>query len=221
MVLLNNDIEVIDPDWLRELVSHALRPEVGIVGPSLLYSKKEVWHFVTSQTSDGRAEQSNGFASWCDPDQLARLAGPCTVWALPGACAAVRRSVFFEVGGLDEVNLPEDFSDIDLCLRVGDYGYRVVYTPFAKVLRLQASTQTVIDAKREHLRSEFGYMQKTWGSLFRSTNSCPDPAKQLCADLVQTALCRRRPWHYIVEHISNLNRNFAEMNHSFCGADVQ
>ena len=221
LLLLDNDIDVIDPDWLRELVSHALRPDVGIVGPNLLTSCKEAQHFVPSRASDGHTDQSNGFAGWCDPGHLARLAVPRTVWALTGACAAIRRAVFFEVGGLDELNLPEDFNDIDLCLRVGDYGYRVVYTPFAEVIHLQNSTQTVIDAKRELIGSELQHMQKTWGSLFRSTNSCGDPAKLLFSDLLQTALCRRRPWHYIFEHISNLNRNYAEMNHAFYSTNIQ
>ena len=221
LLLLDNDIDVIDPDWLRELVSHALRPDVGIVGPNLLTSCKEAQHFVPSRASDGHTDQSNGFAGWCDPGHLARLAVPRTVWALTGACAAIRRAVFFEVGGLDELNLPADFNDIDLCLRVGDYGYRVVYTPFAEVLHLQNSTQTVIDAKRELIGSELQHMQKTWGSLFRSTNSSGDPAKLLFSDLLQTALCRRRPWHYIFEHISNLNRNYAEMNHAFYSTNIQ
>ena len=60
---------------------------------------------------------------------------------MTGACVAIRRAVFFEVGGLDEINLAVVFNDVDLCLRLGDHGCRVVWTPFAELFHLESASR--------------------------------------------------------------------------------
>jgi O-antigen biosynthesis protein len=95
-----------------------------------------------------------------------------------GECVAIRRAVFFEVGGLDEINLPVSFNDVDLCLRLGDHGYRVVWTPFAELLQLESATRGLDDddpAKRQRIDGESQYMRETWGCLLESGDPFHSP----------------------------------------------
>jgi O-antigen biosynthesis protein len=106
LLLLNNDVDVIEPGWLRELVSQALRPDVGIVGAKLLFPNEQIQHGGLVLGPEGRVLHLHRFADKNDPGYFGELALPRTLLAVTGACAAIRRAVFFEVGGLDEINLP-------------------------------------------------------------------------------------------------------------------
>ena len=75
------------------------------------------------------------------PGYCGQLVLPRTLLAVTGACVAIRRAVFFEVGGLDEINLAVVFNDVDLCLRLGDHGCRVVWTPFAELFHLESASR--------------------------------------------------------------------------------
>jgi O-antigen biosynthesis protein len=215
LILLHNDVEVVDSDWLRELVSLALRPDVGVVGANLLNANREVRDMITCLASDWRSDQSSRFSESTDY-HVSEPAVVCTVGAVPGACLAIRRAVFFEVGGLDEVNLRGRFSDVDLCLRVGDYGYRVIYTPFAQVSHSRASRRAL--NQEASITSELRHMQEAWGSLLRCRNFCSAPSGFSLMDQSQNpfALRRQKPWLYLAEHISNLSRYNARINKPFC-----
>src|SRR5262249_8359526 len=155
---LNNDISVIESGWLREMVSQAIRPDVGIVGAKLLYSNEQVQHGGVVLGPEGAVVHMHRLADRNDPGYFGQLALPRTLSAVTGACAAIRRAVFFEVGGLDEVNLPVSFNDIDLCLRVRDYGYRVVWTPFAELYHMECASRGLDladPAKRTRSRGEW------------------------------------------------------------------
>ena len=116
---LNNDIEVIHAEWLREMVSHAVRPEVGAVGAKLYYPDDTVQHAGTI-LGLGAGTAGHAFRHFRrgEPGYCGRLLVTQDLSAVTAACMVLRRRVFDEVGGFDEVNLPVAFNDVDLCLRI-------------------------------------------------------------------------------------------------------
>jgi O-antigen biosynthesis protein len=101
-----------------------------------------------------------------DAGPAGELALTRTVSAVTGACLALRRSNFFEVGGLNE-ELRVAYNDIDLCLRLGDHGYRVVWTPFAELYHVECATRGYDDSpeKQALARDELAYFCRFWNSL--------------------------------------------------------
>jgi len=220
LLLLNNDIDVIEPGWLRELVSQALRPDVGIVGAKLLFPDEQVQHAGMVLGPKGHVVHLHRFAGKNDPGYCGQLALPRTLLAVTGACVAIRRAVFFEVGGLDEINLPVVFNDVDLCLRLGDHGYRVVWTPFAELFHLECASRGLDSddpAKRQRADREWRHMCKTWGSLLETADPFHNPNLLFHWDYqeIPSTPRRRKPWHYIVEQVLNLNQYFPPMNDAF------
>jgi GT2 family glycosyltransferase len=212
LLLLNNDIDVIDPGWLRELVSHAIRPAVGAVGAKLLYANRQIQHGGVVLGPGGAMTHVHRLADRNDPGYFGQLALPRVLSAVTGACLAVRRAVFFEVGGLDEVNLPVAFNDIDFCLRVGDHGYRVVWTPFSELFHLEsASLRGLHDdpAQRARFEREWKYMQNTWGSLLESGDPFHNPNLLFAWEYfeVPSGLRREKPWHCLFEQVFDLKGN--------------
>ena len=140
VVLLNNDIDPIDPGWLAELVSQSLRPGIGLAGAMLYYPDDTIQHAGVILGLNGVADRPyigypRGFRGVDN-----RLAAVHTVTAMITACAAVRRSLFLEVGGMDE-SLPVDCNDLDLCLRIAQRGYRNVLTPHAELHHLESASR--------------------------------------------------------------------------------
>jgi GT2 family glycosyltransferase len=217
LFLLNNDIEVMDPGWMREMISHVLRPDVGIVGAKLLYADERIQHAGMMLGPEGHAVHIFRSASRNDPGYFGQLALARTLSAVTGACVAIRRAVFFEVGGLNEVNLPISFNDVDFCLRLADYGYRVVWTPFAELFHLESASRGLDNedpAKRERFRRERQYLRSTWGSLldfadpFHNPNLFSHPRYHE----IPSSSPRRKPWHSIAEQVSNLDLYFSPGN---------
>ena len=166
LVLLNNDTDVIHSDWLREMVSHAVRTDVGAVGAKLLYADGRVQHAGVVLGPGRAAVHQLRLADRLDAGPTGELALTRTVSAVTGACLALRRSVFFEVGGLNE-ELRVAYNDIDLCLRLGDHGYRVVWTPFAELYHLECASRGYDDSlqKRALASNELTYFCRFWNSL--------------------------------------------------------
>ena len=135
--LVNNDINVINEDWLSEMVSLAALPEVGAVGARLLYANGRVQHGGIVLGVGGVAGHFHHLSDRNDAGYFGRAVLTSTVSAVTGACLVVRKSVFDEVGGLDERNLPVAFNDVDFCLRVRAKGYRNVWTPHAELFHLE------------------------------------------------------------------------------------
>ncbi len=214
LLLLNNDIDVIEPGWLRELVSQALRPDVGIVGAKLLFPNERVQHAGLVIGPEGQVVHLYRFAGRDDPGYCGQLALARTFLAVTGACVAIRRSVFFEVGGLDEINLPVAFNDVDLCLRLGEHGYRVVWTPFAELFHLECASRGLDSddpVKRQRADREWRYMCKTRRSLLETGDPFHNPNLLFHWDYqeIPSTPRRQKPWHYIVEEVLNLNRYFS------------
>ena len=120
VVLLNNDVDVIRPDWLGEMVGQALRPDVGAVGAKLLYADGRLQHGGVVLGPGLAATHILRLAERDDPGVNGQLALARSLLCVTGACLAMRRAVFLEVGGLNAERLGIAFNDLDLCLRVGE-----------------------------------------------------------------------------------------------------
>jgi hypothetical protein len=140
-----------------------------------------------------------------DPGYFGQLVLPRTLSAVTGACAAIRRAVFFEVGGFDEVNLPVSFNDIDFCLRVADYGYHVVWTPYAELFHLESASRGLDDdpIKRARCLREREHFCKTWGSLVDSADPFHNPNLLFAWERFEMPAWprRRKPWRDLGEQV--------------------
>lgn len=171
--LLNNDTEVISPNWLEEMVSLLQRPGVGIVGAKLLYPDRSVQHAGAILGIGGVAGHGHKHFPPDSPGYFSRLSVVHEVGAVTGACLLVRRDVYLEVGGLDAKWLPVAFNDIDFCLRVRDAGHRVVWTPHAELFHHESKTRGLDDTpqKLERLATEAGIVRSRWGDALLSDPS--------------------------------------------------
>jgi GT2 family glycosyltransferase len=167
LLLLNNDIEVIGADWLREMVSHAIRPEIGAVGAKLLYADGRLQHGGVVTGVGGVADHYLLRATRDDPGYAGSLALTRQAGAVTGACLALRASVYAEVGGLDAENLAVAFNDVDFCVRIREAGYRVLWTPFAELYHLESASrgQDVAPEKARRFAGEIGFMRRRWGEV--------------------------------------------------------
>lgn len=169
--LVNNDIEVITPDWLEEMAGLALRPDTGAVGAMLYYPDDTIQHAgivlgLFAFAGHVHAGKPRGHRGYHDRARMVQ-----GLAAVTGACLLVRREVYEAVGGLDE-NLPVEFNDIDFCLRARQRGYRNVWTPHAELYHHESATRLPEDmAARRQRFAEITLMQRRWGSALRE-----DPA---------------------------------------------
>lgn len=164
--LLNNDVEVISPGWLREMASHALRADIGAVGAKLYYPDGSIQHAGVVLGIHGVAGHVYAGAPANHPGHGGRLRVAQRMSAVTGACMVMRRAVFEEAGGLDET-LAVAFNDIDLCLRLGQLGYANVWTPFAELYHHESATRgsDSRDEHRERFVGEVELMRRRWGAL--------------------------------------------------------
>lgn len=175
IVLLNDDTEIINSEWLTELVSQAMRPEVGIVGARLLYADNTIQHAgivlgiggIANNAFQGFHVDSVGFQN------RTRLTQQYS--AVTGACMAFRKEIWQMVGGFDEINLPNSFNDVDFCLKVKKLGYKVIWTPFASLYHHESQSRGKIDCWNQNDKTNFKiesqYISNKWGDLLRN-----DPA---------------------------------------------
>lgn len=163
--LVNNDVEVITPGWLSEMVSHALRPEVGCVGAKLYYSNDTVQHAGVICSLGGVAGHSHKHFPRSHPGYFYRLMLPQNLSAVTAACLIVRREIFEEVGGLDELNLKVAFNDVDFCLKVWSSGYLNVWTPYAELYHYESISRGAEDSpeKVDRFQREINFMKEKWG----------------------------------------------------------
>ena len=168
--LINNDIEVISPDWLTEMVSLALRPGTGCVGAKLYYANDTIQHAGVIVGLGGVAGHSHKRLPRSARGYFGRLLVVHNVSAVTGACLIVTKSIYEEVGGLDEENLKVAFNDIDFCLKVAAAGYRTTWTPFAELYHHESASRGSEDdpVKRERFRSEVLFMKEKWGATLKA-----------------------------------------------------
>ncbi|UUX94124.1 glycosyltransferase family 2 protein [Aquabacterium sp. J223] len=164
--LINNDIEVISPDWLEEMVGHALRPEVGCVGAKLYYPDDTVQHAGVVLGIGGVAGHSHKYFPRSADGYFSRLRVAHNVSAVTGAALLVRKALYQSVGGLDAEHLAVAFNDVDFCLKVRQAGYLNVFTPFAELRHHESRTRgaDVTPLQQARFRQEVEAMRRRWGA---------------------------------------------------------
>ncbi len=173
--LLNDDIEITDPEWLTEMVRQAIRPEVGAVGAKLLYPNGNIQHggVILGLSGGGAADHASRHTPSYSSGYFGRAALTQSFSAVTGACLVTKRELYEKVGGLDEDHLPVSFNDVDFCLRLNDKGYRIIWEPAAVLTHHESTSRGHDDnfKKAARVRSEVAWMQQQWGTLIRN-----DPA---------------------------------------------
>jgi len=161
--LLNNDIEVISPDWLAEMIRHVCRPEIGCVGAKLYYSDGKIQHAGVILGIGGVAGHSHKYFNRDEHGYFSRLKIIQNVSAVTAACLLVRKEVYEEVSGLNE-RLAVAFNDVDFCLKVREAGYRNIWTPYAELYHHESISRGYEDtpAKQKRFSKEVNLMKMLW-----------------------------------------------------------
>jgi GT2 family glycosyltransferase len=165
--LLNNDLQVISPEWLSEMVSIALQPGVGAVGARLWYPNETLQHGGIIIGLCGVAGHSHKYLPRHQDGYFSRARVAQSLSAVSAACLVIRKKIYEQLGGLDELNLQVAFNDVDFCLRVREAGYRNVWTPYAELYHYESATRGYENTpeRRARIAKEAQYMKGRWGNL--------------------------------------------------------
>ena len=163
VILLNNDTEVISPDWIQEMLMFAQRPDIGAVGAKLYYPDNTIQHagvgigLLTLAGHYFKNFHKN------DPGYMGRLIYAHNVSAVTAACVMLPRKVWDEINGLDE-SFEVAFNDIDMCMRIRQKGYLIVFTPFCELYHYESKSRGLDSApeKRERFVGEVRRFQERW-----------------------------------------------------------
>jgi len=197
LLFLNNDTDVIDSDWLRNLVANACRAEVGAVGAKLLYPNGRVQHAGVILGIRGVAGHVQLGRRRDDPGYFSRAVLQQNLSAVTAACLAMRREVFDEVGGFNG-DLRVAFNDVDLCLRIRERGYLIAWTPLAELYHHESATRgsDLLSVRHPEFSREIEYMRSRWGrALDRDPYFNPNLSlRDLSISLAFPPLIDK-PWH--------------------------
>jgi GT2 family glycosyltransferase len=173
LCLLNNDIEIIKGDWLKIMVSLAVRPETGAVGAKLLYPDHKIQHAGVILGLGGVAGHAYLLKDENYIGQMGRALLMQNYSAVTAACMVVEKAKYEQVGGFNENELKIAFNDIDFCIRLMQAGYRNVWTPEAKLIHHESVSRGYEDTfeKQKRFKNEIDYMKETWGEILEN-----DPA---------------------------------------------
>jgi GT2 family glycosyltransferase len=195
--LLNNDTEVIDPDWLDEMVGRLLQPGVDVVGAKLLYPDGRVQHAGDLLGVGGIANHAHAWIAGDAPGYCDRALVAQEFSAVTAACLITHRNRYLALGGLDEVNLPVGFNDVDYCLRVREAGGAVVWTPHARLIHHESVSRgrDLTPQRRRRAMREAAYMRARWGPvLARDPFYNPNLSQERADFSLSPAPLVRKPW---------------------------
>ncbi len=166
IALLNNDVEPLSGGWLREMVSQAMRPEIGAVGAKLYYPNDKIQHAGVVIGIGGVAGHAHKHHQRGTYGHGGRARVVQNFSAVTGACLMTRRDVLDEVGLLDEEHLAVAFNDIDLCLRIRARGYRIVWTPYAEFYHYESASRgdDLAGEKLKRFHREIDVMFQRWAT---------------------------------------------------------
>jgi len=165
ILFMNNDMKVINNDWLESMVEHIQRREVGAVGAKLYYGDDTIQHAGIILGIGGYAGHSHKGSRKCSSGYWGRLKLVQNVSAVTGACLLTKRNVFNNVNGFDEINLKIAGNDVDYCLKVREKGYDIIWTPYAELYHYESKSRGYEDTpeKLERFNKEVGFLRKKWG----------------------------------------------------------
>lgn len=163
LLLLNNDIEVITPDWIEEMLMFAQREDVGDVGAMLYYPDNTIQNAGICLGMSGTAGSFFQDVSRNSFGYMGRLLYTQNVSAVSSTCMLLRREVWDKVGGLDE-DWAVAFNDVDLCMRIRKAGYLTVWTPYAELIHYESKSRGQDDTpqKRKRFEDEVLRFQSRW-----------------------------------------------------------
>ena len=169
VLFLHADIEATDGDWLREMASHATRPEVGVVGARLWYPDNTLQHsgYILGLGGVAGLPHRNcprGHAGFFNRTYLQRN---CS--AVSAACLITRTAVFRELGGFDTQKLTSNYHDIDYCLRAQENGLQVIWTPYANLIHYEIGSHENLENSEQDdtCERDSAYMQERWSEELR------------------------------------------------------
>ncbi|MES2524780.1 MAG: glycosyltransferase [Gemmatimonadota bacterium] len=167
LVLLQGDLVPSDAGWLREMVSQALRSDIGAVGAKLVHADDSIAHGGIVLGAAGLADEFLAGASREDPGPIGLLALAREVSAVSSACLATRLDVWRQAGGMDAEHLPMALHDVDYCLRVRQDGLRVLWTPFAELRRAGdgATERRDVKSLAQRYPADAAALRERWGSV--------------------------------------------------------
>lgn len=196
LCLVNNDIEVISPDWLDELVGQALQPGVGVVGARLLYADGTLQHAGVVTGIRGIAGHIYKHSPRNTGGHHDRARCVQALSAVTGACMLVHRPLWQQLGGLDAEHLTVAYNDVDFCLRAVQAGFRVVWTPHAELYHHESVSRgsDLAWIRQGRFAYETRTMRTRWGAQL---NHDPAYSPNLTLDYEDASLAwpPRKPLH--------------------------
>jgi len=166
LCFMNNDVEVLDPNWLQPMVRQAMRPEIGAVGARLLYPDGTVQHAGVCTGIGGGAGHAHRFQGADEAGYFERARLPQQVTAVTAACLVVTKDKFLAVGGFDEQDFPLAFNDVDLCLKLNARGWQSFYEPRSTLIHHESKSRGSDAAKdnRARFAAELAALKRKWGT---------------------------------------------------------
>jgi len=176
ILLLNNDVEVINNEWLTAMLEFAKRKDVGAVGAKLYYPDDTIQHAGVILGLYGIADHAQRYFPSYSDGVNGRINIIQNLSAVTAACMMTRRSVYEEVGGLDET-LTVAYNDIDLCLKIREKGYLIVYTPYAELYHYESASRGREDTPEKLTRAyqEYDFMKTKWKHILEAGDPYYNP----------------------------------------------
>ena len=167
IILLNNDIEIITPNWIEEMLIFSQRKEIGAVGAKLYYPDTTIQHAGVILGIGGVAGHSHKYFSKDANGYFSRLNIIQNVSAVTAACLMVKKSIFEEVNGLNENDLTIAFNDVDFCLRIRENGYLNIFTPYCEAYHHESISRGAEDnpEKVARFNQEVDYMKNRYQDI--------------------------------------------------------
>jgi GT2 family glycosyltransferase len=164
LCFLNNDVEMVDGDWLRIMIGHAQRSGTGAVGARLLYPDGSIQHAGVVTGIGGGAGHAHRFQSSSSAGYFSRAHLPQYVTAVTAACLVVARDKFLAVGGFDAERFPVAFNDVDLCLKLNSRGWQSFYEPRATLIHHESKSRGSdrLKVNRERFAGELAELKRRW-----------------------------------------------------------
>lgn len=176
LLLLNNDTEVISPDWIEQMLMYSQRGDVGAVGAKLYYPDDTIQHAglgIGLLTVAGHLHRNFHRSH---PGYMGRLIYAQNLSGVTAACVMIRRDVWDQLGGLDE-SFPVSFNDVDLCIRIRQAGYLIVWTPFAELYHYESKSrgENNTPEKLEFFSREIQHMLERWRPVLEAGDPYYNP----------------------------------------------
>lgn len=177
LLFLNNDTEVITPDWMEQMLMYAQRKDVGAVGAKLYYEDNTIQH--AGVVIGLGAHRSAGHTHYKMPREhlgyMGRLCYAQNITAVTAACLLVKRSIYDEVDGLDET-FTISLNDVDFCLKIGRKGYRNIFTPFAELYHYESKTRGMEEGEKlRRYERECAHFREKWKAELEAGDPCYNP----------------------------------------------